>query len=223
MTGTTKTMRSKEDAIDYRYFPDPDLAPLVITQEMIDNIKKNMPELPEAKKERYIKEYNLSDYDASVLTSSKEISSYYEKLIEKHNPKTAANWLTSELFGRLNKLAISLENSPVTADMLSELIGLIEDNTISGKIAKDVLDIMIETGKSASTIVEEKGLKQTTDIGEIEKIIDEVINNNQKQVEQYRGGNERIFGFFVGQVMKASGGKINPQLANELLKKKLNA
>ena len=222
LTGTTKTMRSKEDAIDYRYFPDPDLAPLVITQEMIDKIKETMPELPEAKKERYIKEYNLSEYNAGVLTSNKEISAYYEKLIEKHNPKTSANWLTSELFGRLNKLAINIENSPVSAEMLSELLSLIEDNTISGKIAKDVLDIMVETGKNATEIVEEKGLKQTTDTNEINKIIDEVINNNPKQVEQYKSGNERIFGFFVGQVMKASGGKINPQLANELLKNKLN-
>ena len=221
LTGTTKTMRSKEDAIDYRYFPDPDLAPLVITQEMIEKIKETMPELPEAKKTRYIKDYNFSDYDAGVLTSSKEISAYFEKLIQKHNPKTASNWLTSELFGRLNKLAINITESPVTAEMLSELLDLIEDNTISGKIAKEVLDIMIETQKSATQIVEEKGLKQTTDMGEINKIIEEVINNNQKQVEQYRGGNERIFGFFVGQVMKLSGGKINPQLANDLLKEKL--
>ncbi|MBO4956429.1 MAG: Asp-tRNA(Asn)/Glu-tRNA(Gln) amidotransferase subunit GatB [Rickettsiales bacterium] len=221
LTGTTKTMRSKEDAIDYRYFPDPDLAPLVITQEMIEKIKETMPELPEAKKARYIKDYNFSDYDAGVLTSSKEISTYFEKLIQKHNPKTASNWLTSELFGRLNKLAINITESPVTAEMLSELLDLIEDNTISGKIAKEVLDIMIETQKSAIQIVEEKGLKQTTDMGEINKIIEEVINNNQKQVEQYKSGNDRIFGFFVGQVMKLSGGKINPQLANDLLKEKL--
>ena len=221
LTGTTKTMRSKEDAIDYRYFPDPDLAPLVITQEMIEKIKETMPELPEAKKARYIKDYNFSDYDAGVLTSSKEISIYFEKLIQKHNPKTASNWLTSELFGRLNKLAINITESPVTAEMLSELLDLIEDNTISGKIAKEVLDIMIETQKSAIQIVEEKGLKQTTDMGEINKIIEEVINNNQKQVEQYKSGNDRIFGFFVGQVMKLSGGKINPQLANDLLKEKL--
>ena len=221
LTGTTKTMRSKEDAIDYRYFPDPDLAPLVITQEMIEKIKETMPELPEAKKARYIKDYNFSDYDAGVLTSSKEISTYFEKLIQKHNPKTASNWLTSELFGRLNKLAINITESPVTAEMLSELLDLIEDNTISGKIAKEVLDIMIETQKNATQIVEEKGLKQTTDMGEINKIIEEVINNNQKQVEQYKSGNDRIFGFFVGQVMKLSGGKINPQLANDLLKEKL--
>lgn len=221
LTGTTKTMRSKEDAIDYRYFPDPDLAPLVITQEMIEKIKETMPELPEAKKARYIKDYNFSDYDAGVLTSSKEISTYFEKLIQKHNPKTASNWLTSELFGRLNKLAINITESPVTAEMLSELLDLIEDNTISGKIAKEVLDIMIETQKSATQIVEEKGLKQTTDMGEINKIIEEVINNNQKQVEQYKSGNDRIFGFFVGQVMKLSGGKINPQLTNDLLKEKL--
>ncbi len=221
LTGTTKTMRSKENAIDYRYFPDPDLVPLVITDEMIEKIKATMPELPEAKKARYINEYGFSEYDASVLTSNTEISTYFEKLIKKHNPKTACNWLTSELFGRLNKLAIGITESPVTAEMLSNLLDLIENNTISGKIAKEVLDLMVETGKEASQIVEEKGLKQTTNMDEINKIIDEVVANNQKQVEQYKGGNERIFGFFVGQVMKLSGGKINPQLANDLLKEKL--
>lgn len=221
LTCTTKTMRSKEDAIDYRYFPEPDLAPLVITEEMIEKIRETLPELPEKKKTRYIQEYGLSDYDASILISSNEISKYFETLIKKHNPKTASNWLTSELFGRLNKLAISIEKSPVTADMLSELLDLIENNTISGKIAKEVLDIMIETKQSASKIVEEKGLKQTTDSNEINKIIDEVILNNPKQVEQYKSGNDRIFGFFVGQVMKLSGGRINPQLANNLLKEKL--
>ncbi len=222
LTGTTRTMRSKEDAIDYRYFSDPDLAPLIITEEMIEKIKKTMPELPEAKKQRYIEKLGLNEYDASVLTSNNEISKYFEKLIEKHNVKLSANWLTSELFGRLNKMAIELSNSPVNAEKLSGLLTLIENNTISGKIAKEVLDIMFETGKNAEEIVEEKGLKQTTDTKEIEIIIDKVINDNPKQVEQYKSGNERLFGFFVGQVMKASGGKINPQTANELLKKKLN-
>lgn len=222
LTSSTKIMRSKEDALDYRYFPDPDLAPLHITDEMIDEIKRNMPELPEAKKQRYIEKLGLNEYDAGVLTSSKEVSQYFEKLIEKHNVKLSANWLTSELFGRLNKQTIELSDSPITAEKLSGLLTLIEDNTISGKIAKDVLDLMFETGKDASEIVEEKGLKQTTDTKEIESIIDKVIAENTTQVEQYKSGNERIFGFFVGQVMKASGGKINPQLANELLKEKLN-
>ncbi|MDR1499307.1 MAG: Asp-tRNA(Asn)/Glu-tRNA(Gln) amidotransferase subunit GatB [Rickettsiales bacterium] len=221
LTGTTKTMRSKEDAIDYRYFPDPDLAPLIITRELIDKIGDTMPELPEVKKNRYVSELGLTEYDASVLALNREISEYFEKLIKKHNPKLSANWLTSELFGRLNKLALNLEQSPVSAEMLSELLDLIEDGTISGKIAKEVLDLMFESGKTATMVVEENNLRQTTNIAEVEKIIDDVIRDNQKQVEQYRGGNERIFGFFVGQVMKLSGGKVNPQLANELLKTKL--
>ena len=222
LSGTTKTMRSKEDAIDYRYFPEPDLAPLIITQELIDKIRANMPELPEEKKERYINEYRISEYDAGILTLDYNISDFFEKLAKKHNPKLAVNWLTSELFGRLNKMAISIEQSPIQADDLSELLSLIEDETISGKIAKDVLDLMFETNKKASEIVEEKGLKQNTNTDEIIKLIDEVIVSNPKQVEQYKAGNDRIFGFFVGQLMKLSGGKINPKLANELLKDKLN-
>ena len=222
LSGTTKTMRSKEDAIDYRYFPEPDLAPLIITQELIDKIRANMPELHEEKKERYINEYKISEYDAGILTSDNNISDFFEKLAKKHNPKLAANWLTSELFGRLNKMAISIEQSPIQADDLSGLLSLIEDETISGKIAKDVLDLMFETNKKASEIVEEKGLKQNTNTDEIIKLIDEVIVSNPKQVEQYKAGNDRIFGFFVGQLMKLSGGKINPKLANELLKDKLN-
>ena len=222
LSGTTKTMRSKEDAIDYRYFPEPDLAPLIITQELIDKIRANMPELPEEKKERYINEYKISEYDAGILTSDHNISDFFEKLAKKHNPKLVANWLTSELFGRLNKMAISIEQSPIQADDLSGLLSLIEDETISGKIAKDVLDLMFETNKKASEIVEEKGLKQNTNTDEIIKLIDEVIVSNPKQVEQYKGGNDRIFGFFDGQLMILSGGKINPKLANELLKDKLN-
>ena len=198
MTGTTSTMRSKEDAIDYRYFPDPDLAPLIITQEFIDKIKEELPELPEAKKARYISELGLNDYDAGVLTSSTEISSFFEALIKNHDTKLSITWLTSELFGRLNKLSINLSDSPVNVEMLGELIGLIEDNTISGKIAKEVLDIMIETKKSAKDIVEEKGLKQNSNLDEISAVVDKIIQENSKQVEQYKAGNERLFGFFVG-------------------------
>ena len=219
--GETYSMRSKEDAIDYRYFPDPDLAPLYITDELIEELKKEMPELPEAKKARYISEYGLSEYDAGVLTASTFVSSYFETVVAKHDPKLATNWITSELFGRLNKMALTIENSPVSAEMLIELLDLIKNETISGKIAKDVLDIMIETKQTAGKIVEEKGLKQVVDTGAIEKVIDEVIANNPKQVEQYKGGNERLFGFFVGQTMKASGGKVNPKVVNEILKKKL--
>ncbi len=221
LTGETTTMRSKEDAIDYRYFPDPDLAPLYISDELIEELKKEMPELPEAKKARYISEYGLSEYDAGVLTASTDISSYFEKVVEKHDPKLATNWITSELFGRLNKLAIPMDESPISAEMLVELLDLIKDETISGKIAKDVLDIMIETKEHAGKIVEEKGLKQVVDTGAIEKVIDEVIAANPKQVEQYKGGNDRLFGFFVGQTMKASGGKVNPKVVNDILKKKL--
>lgn len=222
LTGETSTMRSKEDAIDYRYFPDPDLAPLVITQELIDEVKKEMPELPEAKKERYMVEYSISEYDAGVLTASTSISAYFEKVVSKHNPKLATTWITSELFGRLNKAALTIDDSPVSADMMIELLDLLENNTISGKIAKDVLDIMMETKESPTKIVEEKGLKQVADTDAIEKIVDEVIANNSKQVEQYKAGNEKLFGFFVGQTMKASGGKANPKMINEILKKKLN-
>jgi aspartyl-tRNA(Asn)/glutamyl-tRNA(Gln) amidotransferase subunit B len=221
-TMNTYTMRSKEDAIDYRYFPDPDLAPLVIDDVLIEKIRKEMPELPEHKKKRYVKDYGLSEYDANVLTLTSEISTYFEKVVEKHEAKFVCNWLTSELFGRLNKLVIPINESPVSADMLIELLDLIKDNTISGKIAKDVLDTMIETKRSATFIVEERGLKQVTDVVAIEKIIDEVIMNNQPQVSQYKNGNERLFSFFVGQTMKMSGGKVNPQLVNELLKKKLS-
>ena len=222
LTCVTKTMRSKEDAIDYRYFPDPDLAPIILTEEYIENVRKEMPELPEEKKARYIKELELSEYDAGVLTTSTEISSYFEKLILVHNPRIAINWLTSELFGRLNKLTIDLADSPVSAEMLIELLDLIEDNTISGKIAKDVLDIMIEEKKSAKIIVEEKGLKQNTNTDEIELMVEKIILDNPKQVEDYRAGNERLFGFFVGQAMKASGGKVNPKLVNDILKAKLD-
>ena len=222
LTGETSTMRSKEDAIDYRYFPDPDLAPLVITQELIDEVKKEMPELPEAKKERYMVEYSISEYDAGVLTASTSISAYFETVVSKHNPKLTTTWITSELFGRLNKAALTIDDSPVSADMMIELLDLLEDNTISGKIAKDVLDIMMETKESPTKIVEEKGLKQVADTGAIEKIVDEVIANNSKQVEQYKAGNEKLFGFFVGQTMKASGGKANPKMINEILKKKLS-
>lgn len=221
LRGTTETMRSKEDAIDYRYFPDPDLAPLHITQEMIENIKHNLPELPEAKKERYKKEYKLGDYDISILTMDSYTAEYFEKLAKNHDPKLAANWLTSELFGRLNKESIELKDSPVNVESMSDLLTLLENNTISGKIAKDVLDLMLETGKTASTLVEERGLKQNSNVDEINGIIERVIASNDEQVKAYRAGNERIFGFLVGQLMKISGGKVNPRLANELLKKKL--
>lgn len=221
LNGDSTVMRSKEDTVDYRYFPDPDLAPLIITQKLIDSVRAEIPELPEAKKARYVADFKLSEYDAGVLTASTEISAYFEKVVAKHDPKLATSWITSELFGRLNKLAITLEDSPVSAEMLIELLDLIKDDTISGKTAKDVLDGMFETRHSAKVIVEEKGLKQVVDTSAIEKVVDEVIANNQKQVAEYKGGNERLFGFFVGQTMKASGGNVNPKIVNDILKKKL--
>jgi aspartyl-tRNA(Asn)/glutamyl-tRNA(Gln) amidotransferase subunit B len=219
--GETRTMRSKEDAMDYRYFPDPDLLPLEFSQEFVDGLKKTLPELPDQKKQRYMEAFGLSPYDAGVIVAEQEYADYYEKLTAKHDPKLAANWMTGELFGRLNKLGVSIENSPITADGLSGLLSLIEDKTISGNIGKTVLDQMVETGKPAATIVEEQGLKQVTDTGAIEKVISDVMAANGDKVAEYRSGKDKLFGFFVGQVMKASGGKANPTAVNELLKKML--
>jgi aspartyl-tRNA(Asn)/glutamyl-tRNA(Gln) amidotransferase subunit B len=220
-TGETRTMRSKEDAHDYRYFPDPDLLPLVLTEEFIDRIRTTMPELPDQKKARYIETLGLSAYDAAVLTSEKEIADYYEEVAEGHDAKLAANWVTAELFGRLNKAGIAITESPVRAAALGELIGLIEDHTISGKIAKTVFDKMLESGKPAKQIVEEEGLVQVTDMSAIEAAVDAVIAANADKVTEYRAGKDKLFGFFVGQVMKATGGKANPVMLNDLLKKKL--
>ena len=218
----TRTMRSKEDAHDYRYFPDPDLPPLIFTQEFVEKIRKTMPELPDQKKERYIREFGLSSYDASVLTAEKQSAEYFETVVKGNDPKLVSNWITAELFGRLNKLGKSIENSPVSAAAFSGLVKLMGDNVISGKIAKEVLDLMIETGKSAPDIVAEKGLTQITDMGAIETIIDKIIAANPDNVAAYKSGKDKIFGFFVGQVMKESGGKANPAAVNELLKKKLS-
>lgn len=220
--GETRTMRTKEDAHDYRYFPDPDLLPLEFTQGYVDSIKAMLPELPDAKKSRYMQDYKLSAYDAGVIVAEQEYSRFYEELVKENDPQLAANWMTGELFGRLNKMGIELLDSPITAQKLSGLLKLISDNTISGKIAKDVLDFMFDTGKDAATIVEEKGLKQVTDTGAIEKVIDEVIAANADKLAEYRSGKDKLFGFFVGQVMKASGGKANPAMLNDLLKKKLS-
>jgi len=231
-TGETRTMRSKEDAHDYRYFPDPDLLPLEFSQEFVDKIKSTLPELPDDKKLRYIETFGLSTYNASVLVSEKEIGDYFEKTLEalkdKHSiglPRLAgevSNWLTSELFGRLGKLGLAIEQSPVSAKEFAGLIHLMFDDVISGKIAKVVFDKMFETGKNAAQIVEEEGLKQVTDTRAIEKVIDEVMAANPDKVAEYKSGKDKLFGFFVGQVMKLSAGKANPGMVNELLKKKLN-
>lgn len=221
LNGETRTMRSKEDAMDYRYFPDPDLPPLVLTQEFVDEIRKTLPELPDAKKVRYMSEFGIPEYDAGVLTIDAEISAYFEQLIKKHDAKISVTWLTVELLGRMNKLGINFENLKVDAAKLIGLLDLMKDGTISGKIAKDVLDVMIETGEDAAKIVESKGLKQVSDTGAIEKIIDKVIAENQPSVLEYKSGKDRLFGFFVGQVMKESKGQANPSVVNEILKKKL--
>lgn len=222
LSGETRTMRSKEDAMDYRYFPDPDLPPLILTQEFIDQIKNSLPELPDAKNARYVRDFGITEYDANLITSDAEIAVYFEKLIQKHEPKLAVTWLTVELFARLNKLGIVFENLKVTAEKLIGLLDLIKDGTISGKIAKDVLDDMVESGDDALKIVESKGLKQVSDSGAIEKIIDDVIAKNPDSVAEYKSGKDKLFGFFVGQVMKESKGQANPAMVNELLKKKLS-
>lgn len=221
VNGDTRTMRSKEDAMDYRYFPDPDLPPLVISQEFVDEIRRSLPELPNAKKARYITEFGIPEYDAGVLTADTEISAYFEQLIQKHEAKTCVTWLTVELFGRMNKLGINFENLKISAQNLVSLLDLMKSGEISGKIAKDVLDVMIETGEMAAKIVEEKGFKQVSDTSAIEKIIDEVLAKNQPSLDEYRAGKDKLFGFFVGQVMKESKGQANPTMVNDLLKQKL--
>jgi aspartyl-tRNA(Asn)/glutamyl-tRNA(Gln) amidotransferase subunit B len=222
-TGETRTMRSKEDAHDYRYFPDPDLLPLVITQAFVDAIKATLPELPDQKKQRYVSELGLSAYDAGVISAEMESADYFDALVKAgHDAKLASNWMTVELFARLNKLGVEITASPISAAQLSGLLALIEDNTISGKIAKTVFEKMFESGKPAKQIVEEEGLVQVTDTGAIEQAIAEVIAANADKVAEYKSGKDKLFGFFVGQTMKATGGKANPAMLNELLKKALS-
>ncbi len=218
----TRSMRSKEEAHDYRYFPDPDLLPLELSQEQIDAIKKTLPELPDEKKHRFIGEFGLSAYDASVLIAERSRADYYETVAKDRDAKLAANWVINELLGILNKNDQDILDAPIKAEQLGGLISLISDNTISGKIAKDVFAEMYKTGNDAAAIVEEKGLKQVTDTDAIEAVIDEVIAENPDNVAAYQGGKDKLFGFFVGQVMKKSQGKANPAAVNELLKKKLS-
>lgn len=218
--GETRSMRSKEEAHDYRYFPDPDLLPLVLQQEMVDALAADLPELPDDKRARFVREYGLSPYDAGVLVSEKVSADFFEEVATGRDPKLASNWVTGDFFGALNKAGLSIETSPVSARQLGELIGLISDNTISGRIAKEVFEIMFETGDDPAKIVEEKGLRQVTDLGAIEQVIDEVIAANPDKVAEVKE-KPKLIGWFVGQVMKASGGKANPQSVNELLSKKL--
>jgi aspartyl-tRNA(Asn)/glutamyl-tRNA(Gln) amidotransferase subunit B len=217
----TRSMRSKEEAHDYRYFPDPDLLPLELEQEWVDAIKATLPELPDEKKARFISDYKLSPYDAGVLVAERASANFYETVAKGRDPKLAANWTMGELFGALNKQGKGIDQSPVSAENLGGLIDLISDNTISGRIAKDVFAEMVETGKPAALIVEEKGLRQVTDTGAIDSAIAGVLAANPDKVADYKGGKEKLFGFFVGQVMKQTQGKANPALVNELLIKKL--
>ncbi|MBF9044796.1 Asp-tRNA(Asn)/Glu-tRNA(Gln) amidotransferase subunit GatB [Rhodobacterales bacterium HKCCE4037] len=218
--GETRSMRSKEEAHDYRYFPDPDLLPLEIEQAWVDHIAANLPELPDAKKARFMGDFGLADYDASVLTADLAAAAYFEAVAAKTNGKLAANWVINELFGRLKKDERSIADSPVSPDQLASLIALIEADTISGKIAKDVFEISYTTGRSPEEIVETEGLKQVTDTGEIEAAVDEIIAANPEQVEKAKQ-NPKLAGWFVGQVMKATGGKANPKAVNELVAQKL--
>ncbi len=219
--GETRSMRSKEQAHDYRYFPDPDLLPLVLDPDWVNEIKATLPELPDEKRARFTKEYGLSDYDAGVLVGERETADFYETVAKGRDPKLAANWVSSELFGQLNKAGKSVTDSPVSAATLGGLIDLIVDDTISGRIAKDVFAEMFATGKSAKEIVETKGLRQVTDTGAIDAAIDEIMARNADKVAEFRAGKDKLLGFFVGQVMKATGGKANPALLNERLKAKL--
>jgi aspartyl-tRNA(Asn)/glutamyl-tRNA(Gln) amidotransferase subunit B len=217
----TRSMRSKEEAHDYRYFPDPDLLPLELDPAWVDQIKATLPELPDEKKARFIADYKLSPYDAGVLVAERASADFYEEVARGRDAKLAANWVMGELFGALNKQGKDIETSPVSAANLGGLVDLIADNTISGRIAKDVFAEMVETGKPAALIVEEKGLRQVTDTGAIESAIDGVLAANADKVADYRGGKEKLFGFFVGQVMKQTQGKANPALVNEILATKL--
>lgn len=216
--GETRSMRSKEEAHDYRYFPDPDLLPLDLSEDFVAAMKASLPELPDARKSRLVSEFGLSAYDASVLVAERETVDYFETVANGRDAKLAANWVISDLFGRLNKTGTPVSQSPVKAEALGELIDLISDQTISGRIAKDVFADMFENGKGAAAIVEDKGLRQVTDAGAIRAQVQAVIDANPGKVADYRGGNQKLVGWFMGQVMQASEGKANPAMVNQLLK-----
>ncbi|HIO39073.1 MAG TPA: Asp-tRNA(Asn)/Glu-tRNA(Gln) amidotransferase GatCAB subunit B, partial [Rhodospirillales bacterium] len=219
--GETRSMRSKEDAHDYRYFPDPDLLPIDLTPDYVEEIKKNLPELPDAKKVRFISEYGVTESDAGILVAEQETAKYFEEVALGRDAKLAANWVIHELFGVLNKVGKGISDSPIVADKLGNLVDLISNNVISSRIAKDVFEEMVAKGKDPGVIVEEKGLKQITDAGEIEIAVNNVIADNADQVKKFREGNQKLVGWFVGQVMKKTQGKANPQMVNELLLEKL--
>jgi len=217
----TRSMRSKEDAHDYRYFPDPDLLPLELKNDFIEKIKSEIPELPDEKKKRFIDKFNLTSYEANILVSDKETSEYFEKVIKNSEVKLSTNWITGELFALLNERDIGITQSPISAENLSKLINLITNGTISGKIAKTVFELMANGNKDPQKIVKQKSLEQQSDPKALELLIDKVISENPDKVKEYKSGKEKLFGFFVGQTMKISHGKANPKLVNDILKKKL--
>ena len=221
----TRSMRSKEDAHDYRYFPDPDLLPLEVTDEFIEKLKSDIPELPDDKKKRFIDKFKISPYEATILVSDIDTAKYFEEVVAKMGKnldiKLAVNWITGELFAVLNNQNLEISQSPISAKNLAKLINLIKNGTISGKIAKTIFELMMDGDKDPQIIVKEKGLKQESDPKALEALIDKIINDNREKAIEYKQGKEKLFGFFVGQAMKISGGKANPQLINEILKKKL--
>lgn len=220
--GITRLMRSKEDAQDYRYFPDPDLLPLELTKEFVNEIAQKLPELPNQKKLRYINDLGLSSYDAEILVEDQEVAEYFEAVIKTQEPKLASNWITAELFGRLKKYNQSIKDSKITPHRLAELLDLLSKDIISGKLAKQVFDLMFETDDKPELIVQKHGLQQVTDKDAIGKIVEEVLLNNAEKIEEYKSGKDKLFGFFVGQVMKLSNGKANPELVNQELIKQLS-
>ncbi|MFA5122899.1 Asp-tRNA(Asn)/Glu-tRNA(Gln) amidotransferase subunit GatB [Zavarzinia sp.] len=221
--GVTRSMRSKEEAHDYRYFPDPDLLPLELDAAWVEKLKGTLPELPDEKKARLVADYGIKPYDASVLVAEREPADFFEAVAKGRDSKLAASWIMGDYFAMLNRLGKSVADSPISAAALGELIDLIADNTISGRLAKEVFEAMVESGKAPGVIVEEKGLRQVTDTGAIEAAIDDVLAKNQDKVAEYKSGKDKLFGFFVGQVMKATQGKANPAAVNDILKAKLQA
>ena len=219
--GETRAMRTKEDAHDYRYFPDPDLLPLELDEAFIEGIRASMPELPEARRNRFVRELGLSDYDADLLTAERARADYFEVAAEGRDAKQAANWVAGELLGRLNKEGLEIEAAPIPAAGLGELIDLVADGTLSGRMGREVFEAMWETGRPAAAIVEDRGLKQISDTGALESLVDELLAREADKAAEYRAGKTRLLGFFVGQVMKATGGKANPKLVNALLRARL--
>ena len=221
-SGETRSMRSKEDAHDYRYFPDPDLLPLTLDDDWIKGLQDSIPELPDQIKERFINEYSLSSYDANIIVSDKATSEYFEDVVKNRNPKLVTTWVTGELFSILNKKNLIIEDSPITSKQLGELVDNIENGKISNRQAKEVLEEMCESGKGALEIIDEKGVSQISDENEIESLVDNVLNSNPENVKKYKNGKDKLFGFFVGEAMKLSKGKANPKIVNDLIKKKLS-